>query len=182
MEGAAEVQIVPARWRILSDAAVVGAFLAAAKAAGAIKVILLARTFGATDIVDAFLIAFLLPAFFADVVAGSLGAALIPALIEVRERDGIVAARKLHANLTAGMFGFLCLLALVLALMAPVVVPLLGSAFPPDKLQLTRNAFYWLLPMLPLCALGVSWRTALNASERFAIPAMGVGVWQPGRQ
>lgn len=176
MEGAAQIQSIPARWRILSDAAVVGAFLAAAKAAGAIKVILIARTFGATDIVDAFLIAFMLPAFFADVVAGPLGAALIPVLIEVRERDGADAARKLHASLTAGMVGLMCLFALALAMMAPMIVPLLGSAFPPDKLQLTRSAFYWLLPLLPFCALGVSWRAALNASERFAIPAIGVGA------
>jgi putative peptidoglycan lipid II flippase len=176
MEGAAHIPIVPARWRILSDAAVVGAFLAVAKAAGAIKVVLIARTFGATDIVDAFLIAFLLPAFFADVVAGPLGAALIPTLIEVRESDGILAARKLHGNLTAGMFGLMCALALLLALLAPVITPLLASAFPPDKLRLTQNTFYWLLPLLPLCALGVSWRAALNASERFAIPAMGVAA------
>src|ERR1700752_2317576 len=176
MQGAVQIQRAPARWRILSDAAVVGAFLAVAKAAGAIKVILIARTFGATDIVDAFLIAFVLPAFFMDVVAGPLGAALIPTLIEVRERDGTAAARKLHANLTTGMFGVMCLLALTLALLAPVIVPLLGSGFPPDKLLLTRSAFYWLLPLLPLCALGVSWRAALNATERFAIPAMGVAA------
>lgn len=175
MEGATQIRSVP-KWRILSDAAVVGGFLAAAKAAGAIKVVLIARTFGATDIVDAFLIAFLLPAFFADVVAGSLSAALIPALIETRERDGAGAARRLHASMASGMLFLLCLVALVLAILAPVLIPLMGSGFSTEKLHLTRYAFYCLLPMLPMGALGVSWRSALNAAERFAIPAMAAGT------
>jgi putative peptidoglycan lipid II flippase len=139
-------------------------------------VILIARTFGATDVVDAFLIAFVLPAFFADVVAGPLGAALIPALIETREREGASSAHKLHSSLTAGMIGVMCLIALALALLVPVIVPLLGSGFSPEKLQLTKGAFYWLLPLLPMGALGVSWRSGLNAAERFAIPAMAAGT------
>lgn len=176
MEGTAQIRSVPARWRILSDAAIVGSFLAAAKAAGAVKVVLIARTFGATDVVDAFLIAFVLPAFFADVVAGPLGAALIPALIETRERDGAGPAHKLHCSLTAGMLGVMCLIAALLALAVPVIVPLLGSGFSPEKLKLTRYAFYWLLPLLPMGAIGVSWRSALNAAERFAVPAMAAGT------
>jgi len=176
MSGATQIRSVPAKWRILSDAAVVGAFLATAKAAGAIKVILIARTFGATDIVDAFLIAFVLPAFFADVVAGPLGAALIPALIETRERDGAGAASRLHCSLTAGMLAVMCGIAVLLAALVPVIVPLLGSGFSAEKLQLTRGAFYWLLPLLPMGAIGVSWRSALNAAERFAIPAIAAGT------
>ena len=47
-------------WRMLADTATVGSWTAAVKVAGAVKVILAARLFGAGDAMDAFLIAFLL--------------------------------------------------------------------------------------------------------------------------
>ena len=75
-------------WRMLADTATVGGWTAAVKVAGAVKVILAARLFGAGDAMDAFLIAFLLPAFFMDMLAGPLDSALIPALIELRQKQG----------------------------------------------------------------------------------------------
>src|ERR1700693_2870984 len=104
-------------WRMLADTATVGGWTAAAKVAGAVKVILAARLFGAGDAMDAFLIAFLLPAFFIDMLAGPLDSALIPTLIEVREKRGKEAAEQLYrTTLAAGGVG-------VLFAVASVVVP-----------------------------------------------------------
>ena len=78
---------------MFTNAALVGVLATAAKLAGAAKVMVTARYFGAGDQLDAFVIAFLLPAFFTDIVAGSFGASFIPAFIRVRSDQGDAAAR-----------------------------------------------------------------------------------------
>src|SRR5579864_9794804 len=85
-----------ASWRMLADTVTVGGWTFAVKVAGALKVILAARMFGAGDAMDAYLIAFLLPSFFIDMLAGPLDSALIPTLIEVREKSGKEAAQQLY--------------------------------------------------------------------------------------
>src|SRR5882762_439872 len=88
-------------WRMLADTATVGGWTTAVKLAGAIKVILAARLFGAGDAMDAFLIAFLLPAFFMDMLAGPLDSALIPTLIGLRQNQARAAVEALYVNVLA---------------------------------------------------------------------------------
>ena len=66
----------------------VGVLATAAKLAGAAKVMVTARYFGAGDQLDAFVIAFLLPAFFTDIVAGSFCASFIPGVYPRAVRPG----------------------------------------------------------------------------------------------
>src|SRR5712691_11596472 len=88
-------------WRMLADTATVGGWTAIVKVAGAAKVILAARLFGTGDAMDAYLIAFLLPSFFIDMLSGPLDSALIPTLIQVRESNGRTAAESLYASVLA---------------------------------------------------------------------------------
>ncbi len=64
--------------RVFTNAALVGVLATGAKLAGAAKVMVTARYFGAGDQLDAFVIAFLLPAFFTDIVARILWIELCP--------------------------------------------------------------------------------------------------------
>src|SRR5258708_15856081 len=88
-------------WRMLADTATVGGWTSIAKVAGAVKVILAARLFGTGDAMDAYLIAFLLPSFFIDMLSSPLDSALIPTLIEVRETKGRAAAESLYLSVLA---------------------------------------------------------------------------------
>src|SRR5258706_14804753 len=106
-------------WRVLFQMATVGAYTAVVKTAGAAKVVLTARAFGMSDGLDAYLIAFLLPSFVADTLSGSLGPALVPAFIDVREKQGRAAASRLYSNILAGAAGWLTLVSLILAAIAP---------------------------------------------------------------
>ncbi len=162
--------------RIFADTVVVGGFLSAVKLAGAAKVVLIARTFGASDALDAFLVAFLLPSFFGEVIAGSLAAALIPTLIEVRERRGREAMHRLHASIAAGSLLVLTAVGIVLAVLSPLILRVLGSGFSEPKREMAQTLFYSLLPLLPLGGLSVAWRAALNAEERFAAGALAPGM------
>jgi putative peptidoglycan lipid II flippase len=159
-------------WRVLSNTATVGAFNALAKLAGAAKVMVTARYFGTSDALDAFLIASLLPSFFADVVAGCLTPSILPVLTRVQASGGELRAARLTR--TALTFGIIAMSAIALALAAggQFALPLLASSFSADKLRLTARLQWSLLPWLPLSACIATWRAVLNARGCFALPAI----------
>ena len=158
--------------RILKDAVAVGGLTMIVKLAGAAKVVVGARFFGASSALDAYLIAFLLPSFLADVLAGAIGPSLIPTLIEVRERDGPGAAEALYRDVLWRSLAALTLLAAAIVTLSGPLLHLLASGFAPESLRLTRSLLLWMIPILPLSAAGVTWRSILNAQDRFFVAAL----------
>jgi putative peptidoglycan lipid II flippase len=158
--------------RVLTDAVVVGALTTAAKLAGAAKVMATARYFGTGDAVDAFLIAFLLPSFVSDVVAGSFTPTLVPVLVRARATEGPAAAQRL-ARLALGFsLGLMLAAAVVLGLAGRWLVALAGSSFSQEKLHLSYMLFLGLIVWLPMSACIATWRAVLNAHRRFALAAI----------
>ena len=158
-------------WRMLADTATVGGWTAAVKVAGAVKVILAARLFGAGDAMDAFLIAFLLPAFFMDMLAGPLDSALIPALIELRQKQGKAAAEALYSNVLAAAGAGFVIAALGAAAVSGFVLPLLAPGFGPNKLALTERLLLVMIAVVPFGSLASTWRAVLNSEHQFAYSA-----------
>ena len=157
--------------RMLFDTATVTGWTGAVKFAGAFKVILAARLFGAGDAMDAYLVAFLVPSFFMDMLAGPLDSALIPTLIELREKQGNDAARKLYSNVLAVTGAGFLAAALFAAVSSGLFLPLLASSFGPDKLAFTRHLLLMMLVVIPLSGLSAAWRAALNSEHHFAYAA-----------
>ena len=162
--------------RILSAAFVVGAITMAVKLAGAAKVAVMARFFGTGDEMDAFLVAFLLPSFVAEVLAASFSAALIPAFIEVREREGLARAADMISGVLAWTVGLLIVGTFALAALSHWIVVALGSGFSGAKLDLAQSLFLVLTPVFVLSGISATWRAVLNAGERFALPAVAPGM------
>jgi len=156
---------------VFTNAAVVGVLSTAAKLAGAAKVMVTARYFGAGDQLDAFVIAFLLPAFFSDIVAGAFGASFIPAFIRVRSDQGEPAARMFARTGLALVLSAMLAVSVLLAAAGPWLLPLLGSSFSPEKLRVTTSLFLALILWLPLSACIAAWRAVLNAHNAFALAA-----------
>lgn len=143
----------------------------AVRLAAAAKDLAVAGVFGTSREVDAFLIALLLPMAVVNILAGSFGAALMPTLIQVREQKGDRAARRVFASsLTLGIL-VLIVATGALALLGPLLLPVLGSGFEPETLSLTRSLLSWLVPIAALTGLSRLLGTAINAEERFAIVA-----------
>lgn len=157
--------------RVLFQMITVGAFTALVKLAGAAKVIFTARAFGMSNALDAYLIAYLLPSFVCDTLAGSLTSALVPTFIEVREKEGPEAANRLYQSVLASAAVLLTVASLAIAVIAPQALRLLASSFPPAKLALTCSLAWMMLPIIPLNAFIICWRAVLNTDSRFAIPA-----------
>ena len=163
--------LTPGR-KIFNAAASVAVCSAVAGLASTAKELAVARWFGRGDALDAFLIAYLLPAFLVALVAGSFNAAMIPTFIEVREREGKEAAQRLFSGVMVLSAALLVGVSVLLGILAPYFLPLLGSGFGPAKLMLTRHLLYALLPFIVLSGLAVAWTAVLNAGERFGLPAL----------
>jgi len=161
--------------RVFQDAAVVGVLTSVTKVAAAVKVAVTARYFGASDDLDAFLIAFLLPGFFVDTVAGTFTPSLVPELIRAREAG--TAARLAKSGLALVLAAMLPL-TLVLTVAGRWILPLLGSSFSTSKVDLTATLFLGMLVWLPLGACSATWRAVLNAHGRVALAA-GVQMATP---
>ncbi len=161
--------------RVFQDAAIVGILTSATKVAAAVKVAVTARYFGASDDLDAFLIAFLLPGFFVDTVAGTFTPSLVPELIRARAANR--AGSLVQSGLALLLVAMLPLTA-VLVVAGGWILPLLGSSFSAGKLDLTVALSLSMLVWLPLGACSATWRAVLNAHGRVALPA-GVQMATP---
>lgn len=161
----------PVTRSILANAALVSGIGTTVKIAGALKVIVMARRYGAGDALDAFLIAFLIPSLVADTLAGPLSAALVPAFVSVKEQSGAAAAEQMYQRVLAWILLVLFVVVVVVALGSPLLLPVIASGFSPAKRELTQHLLLFLLPVLPLGGLGVAWRARLNADADFAIAA-----------
>ncbi len=158
--------------RIFSAALTVGGMTLLVRLFSIGNTIVVARQFGAGDAMDAFLIAFIIPNFGANIVAGSFYAAFMPTFIQVRERDGNEAAQRLFSNIMTLTVGLLSGLVLLLIVLSPVLLRLLGSSFSGTKLALAEHLFYLLIPILVINGLATIWTTVLNADEKFALAAL----------
>src|SRR5579883_1177129 len=158
--------------KIFWAALTVGACTVAAKAGATIKELLVARWFGRGDAIDAFLIAYLLPSFVVNLTMAALIGALVPAFISAREREGKEAAQRLLSNMMFLTVIALLGITLLLGLFAPYYLHLLGSSFSPEKLGLTRELLYALLPFILCNGITACISSILNAQEKFALPAL----------
>jgi putative peptidoglycan lipid II flippase len=150
----------------------VAGFSVVVKAAATFKELAVAYRFGTGDAVDAFLIAFLVPSLVVNVVAGSLTAAFTPVYIQVRETQGVSAARRLFGSASAGSAVVALAVTSLLLALIPFGLRYLSDGFSPEKLGLTRSLFFLLLPIVVLNAVVTLWSAALNAEDRFASVAL----------
>ena len=158
--------------RIFSAMVVVGGATVLSKVLAMAKDMTVASYFGTSDAVDAFFIAMTVPTFAISVIANSIPAVLVPIYLRVRERDGIAAASRLLGNVLALAGTAIALWCLVLALLSPIIMPLVGARFGAEKLALTRHLFLLILPGVFISGVSGMLAGVLNAHERFLLAAV----------
>ena len=158
--------------KIFRAALIVGCLASLVKLAATAKELIIARSFGRGDEVDAFLIAFVLPSFVLNIGMGALGYALVPVFVETRQKQGVEAAQQLFSSIM--LLGVIALagVAFLLGLAAPLYLPVLGHGFSAAKLDITRELLYLLLPWIIFSGVANLASSVLNASEKFALPAL----------
>jgi putative peptidoglycan lipid II flippase len=141
-------------------------------AAYALREIAIARTFGVSDAVDAFLLAYALPLFAISVFANSFNSAVIPTFIRIRQLESDAAGHAFLSNLLGLALLVLTAVMIVLAAVYPVILPRIASGFGEEKLALTRSLFLLLAPVIVLTGMNVVLTAVLNGLERFALGAI----------
>ena len=158
--------------KIFRAATIVGLLTVLSRVAAAAKELVVAHAFGRSDAVDAYLMAFVLPAFLVTLIMAALGSALLPVLAQTRQKEGEAAARKLLGSVVTASTVLLIALAIMLALCAPLYLPFLAHNFGPEKLLLTRKLLFLFLPWMVFNGLAMLLAYILNAGEKFALPAL----------
>jgi putative peptidoglycan lipid II flippase len=157
---------------IFRAASTVALLSAGVKVIATVKELAVARSFGRGDALDAFLIAYMLPAFVVTLVAITLNSALVPTFIQVRTDHGDAAAQRLFSSAMLWSQGLLLIVTISLASTGPWIIRHVASGFTPAKLALTLHLFYALLPLILLIGVASNCGAVLNACGRFAIPAL----------
>ena len=162
--------------KIFGAAVIIGICSISVKAVGMLRELVVAYTFGTSDSLDAFIIAYILPSFTVSIVSSSFNAAVIPTYIQERQDKGRKAAEDLAGSILVLSVLLLFSILLILALTGPLLLPLVGSGFDAEKLALTQKIFYFLLPVILLNGLGNIFSAILNAEENFAFVAISPAI------
>ena len=157
--------------RIFRAAFVVALIGFLAKGATAFKELAIARVFGRSDAIDSYLIAYLVPSFAVMLLMGAFSSCVIPVFVQLRQEKGTDAAQRLFSSTLLLTVATLAVVALALGLGEPFFLRFLGSCFSAEKLRLTRDLFFWLLPFVLFSGISTFATSVLNAREKFAIPA-----------
>src|SRR5262249_43449559 len=158
--------------KIFRAASIVGALSIAGKGASIINELVISQTFGRSDDVDAFLIAFLLPVFVLNIGMSALAYVLVPVFADSQQTQGRESAQRLLSGIALLSCAALLATTILLGLLAPFYLPLLGRGFSPSKLTLTWKLLFLLLPWIVFRGVANLSASFLNALEKFVFPAV----------
>ena len=156
---------------------VTGAFLISG-VLGWFRVVVISTTFGASRDLDAFFAAFRIPnLIFQLVAAGALGSALIPVLAGLLATGEPSRAWRVANTVTNLVTGALVVLAAILIVLAPWLVPLITPGFdaPTTRLAVELTQIMLLSPIF--LGLGAVATSILNARDRFGAAALAPAIY-----
>lgn len=129
------------------------------------------------DLLDTYFAAFRIPDFvFNLIILGTVSAAFIPVFLEYRAKSQQKAWEVAHAALTLALIALLVLAALIF-LVAPTLVPLIVPDFSVEKQQVTVELTRILLLQPIFFGLSYLFSGVLNALKRFVVYAIAPLVY-----
>ncbi len=158
---------------VASQAGSMGTATLFSRIGGLVREQVFAFLFGASDVADAFNIAFRIPNLLRDLFAeGAMSAAFVPTFTRALSVNRENSFRLLLAVLWA-LFVFVSLLSLAGIFFAPELVNLYAGHFKnvPGKFEMTVALTRWMFPFFPLVAMAAVVMGSLNALGFFFLPA-----------
>ena len=164
----------PSVARVVATASLILTIAAlASRLLGWVRLLVIGSQFGASRELDAYFAAFRIPdAIFQLVVAGALSAALIPVFSGYRAREQEKEAWRLASSVINLVVIALAGLSLIMAILAPVLVPVVAPGFDAPTTELTIRMTRVMLLSPVLIGMGAVVSGILNSYERFAVPAL----------
>jgi putative peptidoglycan lipid II flippase len=159
---------------LLRTLATVSSMTLLSRILGFVRDFVIARTFGAGMLTDAFFVAFKLPNLLRRLFAeGAFSQAFVPVLGEYRNKRGSDDTRQLVDRVASLLFLVVLAVTLVGMAAAPVLVYLSAPGFSdnPEKFALTVNLTRITFPYILFMSLVALAGGILNTWSRFAVPA-----------
>ena len=157
--------------RVIRSAGIVSGLTSVSRLLGLVRDALMANAFGTSLVMSAFTLAFRIPNLFRRLFGeGALSAALVPVLVETREKEGVASAWELVnrvLSLLAVILTFITLGVILIAGSVPVESPRIIAVF--DLLQIMMP--YVIFICLAAVSMGI-----LNSFYHFAISAFAPSV------
>jgi putative peptidoglycan lipid II flippase len=176
--------------RIVRATSLVMALFIVSRIVGLLREVVIARQFGTSADMDAYLAAFRLPDFLFYVVAGgALGSAFIPTFTGYLTRSDMPGAWRLASAVINWVILILSMLAGLAAIFAPWLVQTLYGDFTPAQQALTTELMRWMLISTVIFGVSGVLMGILNARQHFLLPALApviyngaiiVGAWWLG--
>lgn len=144
---------------------------------GFVRDIMLAALLGAGPAADAFVIAFRIPYLARKTLSeGALHGALVPVGLDLKSREGDLAARRFAGESIASMAVLLLILSALVTLFAPVLIFAMAPGFTPggETADLAALCLRLSFPLVVGAVLGAMGAAFLAAEGRF-----GIASWSP---
>ena len=146
----------------------------ASRVAGLVRELLVAATFGASGLTDAFNVAFRIPNLFRRLFAeGAFSQAFVPVLAHSKVTEGDAATHRLIDSVATVLAWILLATCAVGVIGAPALVWALASGFrqSPRSFEATVLMTRWMFPYIAFMSMVALSSGILNTWKRFAVPA-----------
>jgi putative peptidoglycan lipid II flippase len=165
--------------QIAQAAGLVMALFVASRILGLVREVVIARQFGTSADMDAYLAAFRLPDLLFQIVAGgALGSAFIPTLASYLERDDLPGGWRLTSAVINWVLLILSGLAVLAAVAAPTLVAkVIAPGFSPPQQALCAQLMRLMLISTILFGVSGIVMGALNARQHFLFPALAPVIY-----
>lgn len=169
---------MPQSQKLLKSTAIVSVFTLLSRVLGLVRDVVLMNVFGASGLMDAFLVAFKIPNFLRRLFAeGAFAQTFVPVIADYQKKSNQNNFHDLQI-LISRVFGTLLLLLSVLTsvvmMFAPVVIGAFAMGFihEPDKFATATTLLRLTFPYLLLITLTAFASSVLQSYQRFVIPTV----------
>jgi putative peptidoglycan lipid II flippase len=158
--------------RIFAAAVTVGTMNAIVMLVAVLRDLIFAYRFGTGAMVDAFLMALMIPTMAVQLIAVSLALAIVPEVIRLRGHAAGHEADSLSCSMALIGLVLLFILSAILLLLRHPFTAALTTGFDDERRRLTAFFFVGLLPCIIIQGWSAFLGGLLNATNRFAIVAL----------
>jgi len=159
---------------LFKSASVVSLLTLASRITGLVRELLMAATFGASALTDAFNVAFRIPNLLRRLFAeGAFSQAFVPVLAAAREQDGDDATRVMIGQIATVLAWALTVTCILGVLAAPVLVYAMAAGLKqsPEGFEAAVLMTRWMFPYIAFMSFVALAAGILNTWRRFAVPA-----------
>ena len=160
---------------IFKKTSIVGLATLLSRITGLLREMIYAHSFGASALMDAFLVAFKIPNFLRRLFAeGAFSQSFVPVISEHRVQRSHDEVRELVAGVSGTLGAVLLVLSAIGVVAAPLIILLFAPGFTQvqGKYEMAVHMLRWTFPYLFFVSLTALFSGVLNSYGRFAIPAL----------